>query len=60
MWTKDGSRTLDDQSVLQLRLTRTDGRGDTPTADSVGELIQRLASQLPLQPVKEDSEETQG
>lgn len=61
MWTQDGARTLDDQSVVQLRLTRTDdASGDTPTAAGVAALIQRLAGSLPLKPLRGDDDETQG
>lgn len=61
MWTADGSRTLDDQSVLQLRLTKADdSSNDTPTADTVAELLQRLAASLPLKQLRKDAQETQG
>ena len=53
MWTEDGARTLDDQSVMQMRLTRTDdASGDTPTNDGVAAIIQRLAGSLPLMPLR--------
>lgn len=57
VWTEDGARTLDDQSVLQLRLTRTDdGSPDTPTEDSVDGLLQQLAGSLPLKALRSASD----
>lgn len=55
VWTEDGARTLDDQSIVQLRLTRT----DTPTQDTVAEVLQQLAPSLPLKALRDD-ETTQG
>lgn len=58
VWTQDGTRTVDDQSIIQLRLTRT---GDSaPASDSVAGLLHTLAGSLPLKTLREGANETLG
>ncbi|KAI7838507.1 hypothetical protein COHA_007768 [Chlorella ohadii] len=55
VWNEAGTRTLDDQSVVQLRLTKVDdGSTASPTADGVAAVLKRLQASLPLQTLKED------
>ena len=48
VWSRNGKRTLDDQSIVQLRLTKAGG----DAKEDVIAVLQDLADSLPLQTIK--------
>ncbi|EFN51983.1 expressed protein [Chlorella variabilis] len=48
VWDTEGKRTLDDQSIVQIRLAKVDG------PQEMEEALASLASSLPLKPLRDD------